>query len=124
MEEMSRASAPQRTSDIESVMREDQIQSVAFRNAELDSERLRLFGVSGCFAMFMLVTVMREFIIRIASGTPRAGDSSWPSLSSATNCGCRVRFGAHCEQSAMFARRLMGLNPIVETSIPALPSHV
>jgi len=42
------ASAPQKTSGIESVMREDQTQSVAFRNAELDSERLRVFGISGC----------------------------------------------------------------------------
>jgi cytosine/uracil/thiamine/allantoin permease len=56
-------------------MREDQIQLVAFRNAELDSERLRIFGVIGFFAIFMLITVVRAFVIRTASGT-----TSWRSL--------------------------------------------
>jgi len=56
-------------------MREDQIQLVAFRNAELDSERLRIFGVIDFFAIFMLITVVRAFVIRTASGT-----TSWQSL--------------------------------------------
>ena len=56
---MARASAPLKTRHIESVMREEQSQSVAFRNAELGSERLRIFGVVGLFAIFMLITVVR-----------------------------------------------------------------
>ena len=56
-------------------MREDQIQLVAFRNAELDSEHLRIFGVIDFFAIFMLITVVRVFVIRTASGT-----TSWRSL--------------------------------------------
>ena len=59
----------------ESAMREDQIQLVAFRNAELDSEHLRIFGVIDFFAIFMLITVVRAFVIRTASGT-----TSWRSL--------------------------------------------
>ena len=75
VEELSRAPALQKARYIESVMREEQIQSVAFRNAELDSERLRIFGVIGFFSIFMLITVVRVFVIRTASGT-----ASWRSL--------------------------------------------
>ena len=75
MADLSRTSAPQKTRYIESLMREEQIQSVAFRNAELESERLRIFGVIGFFAIFMLITVVRVFVIRSASGT-----APWRSL--------------------------------------------
>ena len=59
--------------DIESAMREEQIQSVAFRNAELDSERLRIFGVVSFFAIFKLITVVRVFVIGTASGAALSG---------------------------------------------------
>ena len=73
VKELSRASALQKTRYIESVMREAQIQSVAFRNAELDSERLRIFGVVSFFAIFMLITVVRVFVIGTASGAALSG---------------------------------------------------
>ena len=47
-------------------MREGQIRSAAFESAELQSERLRIFGVLGFVAVFILVTVVRVFIIRTA----------------------------------------------------------
>src|SRR5436190_11263714 len=50
-------------------MREGQIRSVAFESAELQSERLRIFGVLGFVAVFILVTVVRVFIIRTAHDT-------------------------------------------------------
>jgi len=119
VENLPRASAPQKTRYIESAMREEQIQSVAFRNAELESERLRIFGVIGFFAIFMLITVVRVFVIRTASGT-----APWRSLLLAVvvigyelwmlnKVRCALR------ASAMFSRRLWVLNTIVETSIPA-----
>ena len=47
-------------------MREGQIRSAAFESAELQSERLRIFGVLGFVAVFILLTVVRVFIIRTA----------------------------------------------------------
>jgi serine phosphatase RsbU (regulator of sigma subunit) len=43
------------------------IDSIAFRHAELQSERLRIFGVQGVVAIFILVIVVRVFIIRTVS---------------------------------------------------------
>jgi hypothetical protein len=43
-------------------MREERIQSVAFRNAELDSERLRIFRVVGVLAIFVVITIVRRVI--------------------------------------------------------------
>jgi serine phosphatase RsbU (regulator of sigma subunit) len=50
------------------------IDSIAFRHAELQSERLRIFGVLGVVAIFILVTVVRVFGARTvsASTTPWA----------------------------------------------------
>jgi serine phosphatase RsbU (regulator of sigma subunit) len=43
------------------------IDSIAFRHAELQSERLRILAVLGVVAIFILVTVVRVFIIRTVS---------------------------------------------------------
>jgi serine phosphatase RsbU (regulator of sigma subunit) len=43
------------------------INSVAFRRAELESERLRIFGVLGAVAIFILVTLIRVFATRTVS---------------------------------------------------------
>src|SRR5258708_151148 len=100
-------------------MREEQIQSVAFRNAELGSERLRIFGVIGFFAIFILVTLVRVFVIRTVSGA-----ASWRSLLLAVvvigyelSMLRKVQYALRA--SAVFSRKLWVLNTIVETSIPA-----
>jgi serine phosphatase RsbU (regulator of sigma subunit) len=48
-------------------MSNKQISSDAFREAELRSERLRILGVLGVFALFVGVTVLRVFVFRTAS---------------------------------------------------------
>ncbi len=45
----------------------EQIQSAAFCEAELRSERLRILGVLSVFASFVCVTVVRVFVIRTVS---------------------------------------------------------
>ena len=50
-------------------MDQEQIKSPAFQNAELQSERLRIFGVLGFVAIFIVVTAVRVFVIRTAAST-------------------------------------------------------
>jgi hypothetical protein len=50
-------------------MKEGQIKSAAFQNAELQSERLRIVGVLCFVAIFVIVTAVRVFVIRTAMGT-------------------------------------------------------
>jgi serine phosphatase RsbU (regulator of sigma subunit) len=50
-------------------MKEEQVKSPAFQNAELQSERLRIFGVLCFGAIFIIVTAVRVFVIRTATGT-------------------------------------------------------
>src|SRR5712664_2760067 len=45
----------------ESAIDQEQIKSPAFQNAELQSERLRIFGVLGFVAIFIVVTAIRVF---------------------------------------------------------------
>jgi len=45
------------------------IDSAAFHDAELQSERLRIFGVLSVVAIFIMVTVVRVFVIRTVSTT-------------------------------------------------------
>jgi serine phosphatase RsbU (regulator of sigma subunit) len=49
-------------------MKEERINSAAFQKAELQSERLRILGVLGFFFVFTVVTAIRVFLIRTASG--------------------------------------------------------
>src|SRR5438046_2754067 len=48
-------------------MTRDFIQSAALSEAELQSERLRIFAVIGFFAAFTLVVVVRLFVVRTAT---------------------------------------------------------
>jgi hypothetical protein len=101
-------------------MREEQIQSVAFRNAELGSERLRIFGVVGFFAIFMLITVVRVFVIRTVSGTALW---LWTLILAVVVIGYELWMLSKVQRAlragAMFSCRLCVLSTIVETSIPA-----
>lgn len=53
--------------EIKSDMNKKQILSDAFRKAELRSERLRILGVLGVFALIVCLTVLRVFVFRTAS---------------------------------------------------------
>jgi len=102
-------------------MREEQIQSAAFRNAQLGSERLRIFGVVGFFTIFMLITVARVFVIRTA---PCNAPGPWSLLLAAVVIGYGRWMSSKVQralrESNMLARRLWVLSTIVETSISAL----
>src|SRR5690349_11386726 len=101
-------------------MKEEEIHSVAFRNAELDSERLRIFGVIGFFAIFMLMAMVRVFVIRTASATSLW---CWSLIVAVIVIGYELWMLSQVQRalraSAIFSRRLWVLSTIVETSIPA-----
>src|ERR1700747_3628506 len=63
------SSARWKSHDSELPMKEERINSAAFQKAELQSERLRIFGVLGFFFVFTVVTAIRVFLIQTASGT-------------------------------------------------------
>jgi hypothetical protein len=48
-------------------MVDEKINSLAFHNAELQSERLRIFGVLGFLALLVVVMAIRLFVIHTAS---------------------------------------------------------
>ena len=50
-------------------MNQEHIKSPAFQNAELQSERLRIFGVLGFMTIVVIVTVVRVFVIHTAAAT-------------------------------------------------------
>jgi serine phosphatase RsbU (regulator of sigma subunit) len=51
-------------------MGQEQIKSPAFQNAELQSERIRIFGVLGFICIFVLVIAVRVFVIHTAASAP------------------------------------------------------
>ena len=100
-------------------MREGRIQSVAFRKAELNSERQRIFGVVGVLAIFLVITIVRS-VIRAA---PSSALSLWSLTVAVTLIGYELWMLSKVQRalrtSAMFSRRLGVLSTVVETSIPA-----
>src|SRR5438034_8905662 len=63
------------------IMHQDQIKSPAFQNAELRSERLSILAVLGFVAIFIVVTVVRVFVIRTApASTPWVCSLPLPAL--------------------------------------------
>src|ERR1700756_4723087 len=92
-------------------MREEPIHSVAFGNVELDSERLRIFGIVGFFAIFMLITVVRVFVIRTA---PDTALWFWTLILAIVVVGYELWMLSWVQRalraSAMFSRRLWALN--------------
>ncbi len=102
-------------------MNRGQIQSVAFGQAALRSERLRILGVLGFFALLVWVTVLRVFVLRTA---PQTASWVWTFLLAAV-----VIFYELCmlylvdralQARAGLAPRFWVLSTVVETSIPAL----
>jgi serine phosphatase RsbU (regulator of sigma subunit) len=102
-------------------MDREQIQSVAFRQAELRSERLRILGVLGFFALFVWVTVLRVFVLRTA---PQTASWVWTFLLAAIVIAyelCMLYIVDRAlKASTAPAPRFWILSTVVETSIPAL----
>src|SRR6476661_10978005 len=101
-------------------MSEEQITSAAFGKAELRSERLRIVGVLGFFAIFVLVTMVRVFVIRTASGTTAW---LWSLFLGASVIGYELwilrKVQAALKANGSLPRQFRILSTIVETSIPA-----
>ena len=101
-------------------MSTEQIESAAFQQAELASERLRIFGVLGFLAVFIVVSLVRVFVVRTVAITAQWG---WTLL-----LGCVV-MGYEGWVLRRVQRALKGeatipswfwiLSTVVETSIPA-----
>ena len=98
-----------------------QIDSIAFRRAELQSERLRILGVLGVVTIFILVTIIRVFVTRTVS----AATAPWVwQLSLAAAIVLyevwmlrRVSVAIETERSLLTGFWI--LSTILETSIPA-----
>lgn len=102
------------------IMAKEQIESDAFRNAEFRSERLRIFGILAFFSLFVLVTVVRVYVIRTASSsTPWV----WSFLLAAIVIGYELWMLREVDLALQASSRLFPqfwiLSTIIETSIPA-----
>src|ERR1700751_1940335 len=96
------------------------IESAAFHHAQLDSERLRILAVLGFVATFIVVTFVRVFLIRTASGT-----TPWPwSLFLASTVIVCELWMLHSTNLSLrtggsLPKAFWVLSTVLETSIPA-----
>jgi serine phosphatase RsbU (regulator of sigma subunit) len=101
-------------------MNKEQIDSAAFRKAELHSERLRILGVLSFIALFVCVTVLRVFVLRTASKTT---PWMWIFLLAAVVLNYEIwmldMVDRALKTSSSLAPKFWILSAIVETSIPA-----
>jgi len=101
-------------------MDQEQIKSPAFQNAELQSERLRIFGVLGFVAIFVVVTAIRVFVIRTATNTT---PWLWSFLLAAIVIGYEFwilrKVDLALKANGSLRARFWILSTILETSIPA-----
>ncbi len=101
-------------------MKKEQIESEAFRKAELRSERLRILGVLGFVALFVCVTVLRVFVLRTVS---KSIPWVWIFVLAAIVIDYEIwilyRVDRALRTSSSLAPKFRILSTIVETSIPA-----
>jgi serine phosphatase RsbU (regulator of sigma subunit) len=101
-------------------MDQEQINSPAFQNAELQSERLRIFGVLGFVAIFIVVTAIRVFVVRTATNTT---PWMWSFLLAAVvivyECWMLRKVDVALKANGGLGARFWILSTILETSIPA-----
>ena len=98
------------------------IQSTAFAEAELQSERLRIFAVIGCFAAFTLVVIVRLFAVRTAT---ISDIRLWGSLSLvlfvvAFEYGMLRRVTIAMNTGERVPTRFWVFTTVIETTLPAL----
>jgi len=98
----------------------EQIQSAAFREAELRSERLRIRGILIVFALLVCVTMLRVFVLRTA---PKTAFWVWTFLLAALVIVyelCMLHLVDRAlKASSGLAPTFWILSTVVETSIPA-----
>jgi serine phosphatase RsbU (regulator of sigma subunit) len=98
-----------------------QIESAAFHQAQLQSERLRIFGVLGFVAVFVLVSTARVFVIYTAS---EGRHWAWDIILAAVVVGYELWLLLRVAVALKTGRNLPSpfwvLSTILETSIPAL----
>ena len=102
-------------------MADTNINSPAFHTAELQSERLRLFGVLGVLAVLALVLFVRVFAIRTASvDDPRAWGSLFMILAvAAVEYGMLRKVESSLETESRLAPHLWFFSTALEASVPA-----
>jgi serine phosphatase RsbU (regulator of sigma subunit) len=97
-----------------------EIESAAFHHAELQSERLRIFGVLGFVAIFVVATVVRVFVIRTASGTtPWAWNFGLSASIVVYEVWMLGRVNLALKSGRSLPAGFWALSAILETSIPA-----
>lgn len=105
---------------LRSAMSKEQLQSAAFGQAELRSERLRIFGVLCFVAIFVAVTIVRVFVIRTAAATAPWVWSFLLAAIIASYEGWTLRkVDLALQANSSLPSRFWILSTIVETSIPA-----
>src|SRR5438552_748106 len=100
-------------------MDQEQIKSPAFQNAELQSERLRIFGVLGFVAIFIVVTAIRVFVIRTATTTPWVWSFLLAAIVIAYEFWILRKVDLALKANRSLGVRFWVLSTILETSIPA-----
>jgi serine phosphatase RsbU (regulator of sigma subunit) len=97
-----------------------EIESAAFHRAELQSERLRIFGVLGFVAIFVIATAVRVFVIRTASTTtPWAWNFGLAGAIVVYEGWMLRRVNLALKSGRTLPARFWVLSTILETSIPA-----
>ncbi len=101
-------------------MKEEQIKSLAFQNAELQSERLRILGVLCFVATFVMVTVVRVFVIRTAVGTtPWLWSFALAAIVFGYEAWTLRRVDLALKANSSLPVQFWALSTILETSVPA-----
>ncbi len=102
------------------VMSKEQIESAAFQQAELQSERIRIHGLLGAVAIFVVVTAVRVFVIRTA---PTTAPWEWGLVLASAIVVYEVwmlrRVNFSLKVGRTLPARFWVLSTVLETSIPA-----
>ena len=101
-------------------MSQEQFKSTAFEDAELRSERLRIFAVLGFIGIFIIVTTVRVFVVRTAA---EPTSSVWSYLLASIIIGYELwtlrKVDSTLKAEVSLPSRFWILSTILETSIPA-----
>lgn len=111
-------------------MNETQINSEAFRTAELKSERLRIYGVLGFLGLVVVITAIRLFIIKTASTDDLRvwGSLSFIFVVTACESWMLGKVSSSLQTQHPLTSRFWIFSTALEASVPAwamalLPSH-
>jgi serine phosphatase RsbU (regulator of sigma subunit) len=109
-----------RASPLGATVVRDEIKSPAFQNAELQSERIRIFGVLGFIAIFIVVMAVRVFVIRTATRTtPWVWSFLLAAIVIAYESWMLRKVDLALKATGSLGAQVWILSTILETSIPA-----